>query len=215
MPTACKHGTCCTDVTFAILWEIRDKILISVAAQVDCCLPLEGVSMVVEGVATDYENKTLLAANDQGQSVTTRHGILRTLSSSWRRHSLLVIVGNMKYAVSTVGKAGSPHWFYCNCGWYLMKQLEMERAVTPLVFGMPKIKGECTLTDCQCHYPQHLLQSPSILLWPPCVADADIVFLPCDFFFLSFYLLFSSPNLSGRRLDVCHTFTHGVALVRI
>ena len=26
---------------------------------------------------------------------------------------------------------------------------------------------------------------------------------------------FSSPNLSGRRSDVCHTSTHGVALVRI
>ena len=34
--------------------------------------------------------------------------------------------------------------------------------------------------------------------------------------FLSFFfLLFSSPNLSGRRLDVYHTSTHGVALVRI
>jgi len=30
----------------------------------------------------------------------------------------------------------------------------------------------------------------------------------------SFYL-FSSPNLSRRRLDVCHICTHGVALVRI
>ena len=30
-----------------------------------------------------------------------------------------------------------------------------------------------------------------------------------------FLLLFSSPNLSGRRLDVCHTSTHDVALVRI
>jgi len=32
----------------------------------------------------------------------------------------------------------------------------------------------------------------------------------------SFYLLsfFSSPNLSGRRVDVYHTSTHGVALVR-
>ena len=28
-------------------------------------------------------------------------------------------------------------------------------------------------------------------------------------------LLFSSPNLSGRGLDACHTSTHGVALVRI
>ena len=31
----------------------------------------------------------------------------------------------------------------------------------------------------------------------------------CSFFF------FSSPNLSRRRLDVCHTSTHGVAVVRI
>jgi len=34
----------------------------------------------------------------------------------------------------------------------------------------------------------------------------------------SFYFLlsfFSSPNLSGRRLDVYRTSTHGVALVRI
>jgi len=28
-------------------------------------------------------------------------------------------------------------------------------------------------------------------------------------------VLLSSPNLSRRRLDVCHTSTHGVALVRI
>jgi len=35
-----------------------------------------------------------------------------------------------------------------------------------------------------------------------------------SFFLLSFFF-FSSPNLSGRRLDVCHTSTHGVALVRI
>jgi len=31
--------------------------------------------------------------------------------------------------------------------------------------------------------------------------------------FLSIF--FSSPNLSDRRLDVYHTLTHGVALVRI
>jgi len=32
-------------------------------------------------------------------------------------------------------------------------------------------------------------------------------------FLLSFF--FSSPNLSHRRVDVCHTYTHGVALVQI
>jgi len=51
-------------------------------------------------------------------------------------------------------------------------------------------------------------------LWPPYVIGA-IIILPCDFY-LSFYLSFlSSPNLSGRRLNVYHTLTHGVALVRI
>jgi len=33
--------------------------------------------------------------------------------------------------------------------------------------------------------------------------------------FLSFYLFYSTPNLSGRRLDVYHTTTHDVVLVRI
>ena len=34
-------------------------------------------------------------------------------------------------------------------------------------------------------------------------------------FLLLLLSFFSSPNLSRRRLDVCHTFTHGVALVPI
>jgi len=33
--------------------------------------------------------------------------------------------------------------------------------------------------------------------------------------FLFIFLLFFSPNLTGRRLDVYHTSAHGVALVRI
>jgi len=33
--------------------------------------------------------------------------------------------------------------------------------------------------------------------------------------FLSSSLFIFSPNLSGRRLDVYHASTHGVALVRI
>ena len=59
--------------------------------------------------------------------------------------------------------------------------------------------------------------------WLPFVMAAlwnrrAIIFLPCGYYlfiYLSFYLFFSSPNLSGRRLDVYHTSTHGVALVRI
>ena len=41
-------------------------------------------------------------------------------------------------------------------------------------------------------------------------ADHNIFML-----FLSSSSFFSSPNLSGRRLDVYHTLAHGVALVRI
>jgi len=49
-------------------------------------------------------------------------------------------------------------------------------------------------------------------LWPPGAADVDIIFLPCGFFLLSSIFFYSSPNLSGGRLDVYHTSTHGVAL---
>ena len=55
-----------------------------------------------------------------------------------------------------------------------------------------------------------------LLLWSPYVIGQTIIFLPCSFFLNSSSIFFfSSPNLSGRRLDVYHTFTHGVALVRI
>jgi len=52
----------------------------------------------------------------------------------------------------------------------------------------------------------------TVLLWPPYVIGQAIIFLPCGFYLSIF---FSSPNLSGHRLDVYHTSTHGVALVRI
>jgi len=54
----------------------------------------------------------------------------------------------------------------------------------------------------------------SSFLWSPYVIGQTIIFLPCGFYLLPFFF-FSAPNLSGWRLDVYHTFTHGVALVRI
>jgi len=47
---------------------------------------------------------------------------------------------------------------------------------------------------------------------------ADHYIFPCGFLFFLFFFIFSffsSPNLSRRRLDVCYTSTHGVALLRI
>ena len=53
----------------------------------------------------------------------------------------------------------------------------------------------------------------TVLLWSPYGIGQTIIFSCCNLFFL--LLFFSSPNLSRRRLDVCHTSTHGVALVWI
>jgi len=47
-----------------------------------------------------------------------------------------------------------------------------------------------------------------VVLWNRADHYVFILFLP-------FFFFISSPNLRGRRLDVYHTFTHGVALVRI
>ena len=59
-------------------------------------------------------------------------------------------------------------------------------------------------------------QFSSPFLWSPYGIGQAIIFLPCDVFcLLSFFCIFSSLNLSRRRLDVYHTFTHGMALVRI
>jgi len=45
---------------------------------------------------------------------------------------------------------------------------------------------------------------------------ADHYILPCDFYlFIFFFFFYSSPNLSGHRLDVYHTSTHGVDKVQI
>jgi len=74
------------------------------------------------------------------------------------------------------------------------------------------IRRRCTLVqpgeyDWTFHVRRH-----ASFLWPPCaigqVAGHYI------FAVVSFFLLFySSSNLSGRRLNVYHTSTHGVALV--
>jgi len=50
-------------------------------------------------------------------------------------------------------------------------------------------------------------------LWPPYGIGQAIIFSSCSLFYLLSF--FSSPNISRQRLDVYHTSTRGVALVRI
>jgi len=59
---------------------------------------------------------------------------------------------------------------------------------------------------------EHCYARRILLLWSPYVIGQTIIFSCCGYFYL---LLFSSPNLSGRKLDVYHTSTHGVALAEI
>jgi len=51
------------------------------------------------------------------------------------------------------------------------------------------------------------------LIMAPYGIGQAIIFSFCGFYLLSSSIFFSSPNLSGRRLDVYHTSTYGVALV--
>jgi len=76
-----------------------------------------------------------------------------------------------------------------------------------------KCQRVLVLTLCLVSYINALIVHANLLalLWPPYGIGQAIIFLPCGFFLLlSFF--FSSSNLSGRRLDVYHTSTHGVAL---
>ena len=91
-------------------------------------------------------------------------------------------------------------------GWCLDRKLCKELCRLPILWMNPadrtveKIHG-------------YLSEILGILLWSPYVIGQTIIFLPCYFYLLSIF--YSSPNLSGRRLDVYHTLTHGVAQVRI
>ena len=39
--------------------------------------------------------------------------------------------------------------------------------------------------------------SDCVYLWPPCVADANIIFLSCGFSFYLFFLAYSQPSQIG------------------
>jgi len=90
-----------------------------------------------------------------------------------------------------------------------------------ITVGRRRLRSLCIYQDTMSH-----AHTPAILLvvktrsftsygLPYGIGQA-IIFSCCGFCLLSIYQsFFSSPNLSGRRLDVYHTSTHGVALVRI
>ena len=96
---------------------------------------------------------------------------------------------------------------------------------TQSVFGRPRTGVNSPITSGE-GFPYQFSQTVRVFpaakrllmhyLWSPYVlglTSDHYIFIMS--FVLSLFFLFSSPNLSRRRLDVCHTSTHGVALVRI
>ena len=64
------------------------------------------------------------------------------------------------------------------------------------------------LSDCRRYSPTKLWDGAQMAtFYGRPIVGQTIIFSCCDLFF------FSSPNVSGRRLDVYHSSTHGVALV--
>ena len=67
----------------------------------------------------------------------------------------------------------------------------------------------CVASDAYSHTVGFSIATLYIFLWTPYGIGQAIIFSYCAFFLSICF--FSSPNLSGRKLDVYHTSTHGVA----
>ena len=87
--------------------------------------------------------------------------------------------------------------------YFLLSSPSLSARIVPLCFHARGCRKRPNVGVVCCAY--------FVLLWSPYVIGQTVIFLPCGFICL--LLFFSSPNLSGRRLDVYHTSSHGVALV--
>ena len=98
----------------------------------------------------------------------------------------------------------------------LQFQLQLWSKLESMCEGI--IRSKLESTSMQYDVNSHNIAMYSVTDYGRPVIGQAIIFLPCGFFLLSSIYLsffFSSPNLSGHRLDVYHTLTRGVALVRI
>ena len=71
-------------------------------------------------------------------------------------------------------------------------------------------QSACVILHCNYNFIAVLkctVQKGTVLVMAALCNRGAIIFLPCNFYFLSSF--FSSPNLSGHRLHVYHTLTHG------
>jgi len=127
-------------------------------------------------------------------------------------HLVVVAVCNCKRIDHIRFNSRVTVYFLSQC-YYYPSLLRSSTSNSKLIFSPISSDTDCwRRPDWQRH--SHCFQAfhAHSFLWSPCVADTDIIIFAL--WFLSIFL-FSSLNLSGSRLDVYHTSTHGVALVRI
>ena len=88
------------------------------------------------------------------------------------------------------------------------------RVLTPLLHGTPVLSIGRQPNFAALNTGRHLYSAGRPSRW----TSAHILVMDALIYIFALWVLsifFSSPNLSGRRLDVYHTSTHGVALVQI
>ena len=102
------------------------------------------------------------------------------------------------------------------CKMYSLGTTSQQKKPQILAIAMPSITQSNYF--CWCSLGGTAVAIAHSLLWPPYVIGGPLYFCPVISIYLLYIFLssfFSSPNLSGHRLDLYHTSTHGVALVRI
>jgi len=157
-------------------------------------------------------------AGSTGRKNDTKNCYLRTIAQLYRA------ISSQLRPVSTIGKKLlssniSPHALTI---WWTSANYTAE--IVSLVWGTPAnfngfrvlaaLLHGTLLVDASQIAPfnrgRHLYSAGRPSRWA--LAHISSFFLSSIFFYLSF---FSSPNVSGHRLNVYHTSTYGVALVRI
>ena len=127
-------------------------------------------------------------------------GIMHPSFICWFRHYIYIYIYIYIYCFACLHHL-LPHLsFFLHFFSYLLPYLSFPLRIDPLHF--------------QAGFRKRQVNLALVFLWSPYGIEQTIIFSSCRLFYLS-SSFFSSPNLSRCRLDVCHTSTNGVALVRI
>ena len=132
--------------------------------------------------------------------------VMRTWDSwSWRRRSVLLSSSTSTSQNLPAKKMRLTERAKCAVSWRLIYSCWKTRSKVPCKGVLSSLDNPCRL-KCQSNpwimefavlYMQHYLYKIwCSLLWPPCLADADIIFLSCGFFYLLFF-----PRLISAAAD--------------